>query len=228
MKKTVTFILSILLILAMMPIYTGVAFAEDELSPNDLDLVSLGEFYSVYLYSDGELLTMTSALDGTTITPPATNPQRKDYKFAGWYADEELTTKFDFSSPITGTTNLYAKWEKLSLENIKSGFEKTTVIAKSELAKSNSGKSGIKITWDKVKEYKVDYYQIQRASSKNGKYKTFYTTKSGKVSTYVNTKSLKDGKRYYYRVRGVRTVNGEKIYTKWGKCYRTFKADTSL
>lgn len=35
-----------------------------------------------------------------------------DYTFIGWYADEAHTTKFDFNTPITGDTKVYAKWEK--------------------------------------------------------------------------------------------------------------------
>ena len=34
------------------------------------------------------------------------------YTFGGWYADEKHTTEFDFSTPITGDTKVYAKWEK--------------------------------------------------------------------------------------------------------------------
>ena len=34
------------------------------------------------------------------------------YTFDGWYADEAHKTKFDFSTPITGDTKVYAKWEK--------------------------------------------------------------------------------------------------------------------
>lgn len=34
------------------------------------------------------------------------------YTFIGWYADDNHTTKFDFSTPITGDTKVYAKWEK--------------------------------------------------------------------------------------------------------------------
>lgn len=34
------------------------------------------------------------------------------YTFIGWYADNTYSTKFDFSTPITGDTKVYAKWEK--------------------------------------------------------------------------------------------------------------------
>lgn len=45
----------------------------------------------------------------------ATNPGEltaEGYTFIGWYADEAHKTKFDFSTPITGDTKVYAKWEK--------------------------------------------------------------------------------------------------------------------
>ena len=34
------------------------------------------------------------------------------YTFIGWYTDNTYTTKFDFSTPITSNTTVYAKWEK--------------------------------------------------------------------------------------------------------------------
>lgn len=34
------------------------------------------------------------------------------YTFIGWYADHTCTTEFNFSTPITGDTKVYAKWEK--------------------------------------------------------------------------------------------------------------------
>lgn len=34
------------------------------------------------------------------------------YTFIGWYTDATYTTKFNFSTPITGDTKVYAKWEK--------------------------------------------------------------------------------------------------------------------
>ena len=34
------------------------------------------------------------------------------YTFVGWYTDDTYSTEFDFSTPITGDTTVYAKWEK--------------------------------------------------------------------------------------------------------------------
>ncbi|MBR2712853.1 MAG: InlB B-repeat-containing protein [Bacilli bacterium] len=38
------------------------------------------------------------------------NPTKDDYNFVAWYSDANLTTLFDFDTPITDTTKLYAKW----------------------------------------------------------------------------------------------------------------------
>lgn len=45
----------------------------------------------------------------------ATNPGEltaEGYTFIGWYTDEDRTIEFDFNTPITGDTKVYAKWEK--------------------------------------------------------------------------------------------------------------------
>lgn len=45
----------------------------------------------------------------------ATDPGKlsaEGYTFIGWYTDAAHTTEFKFSTPITGDTKVYAKWEK--------------------------------------------------------------------------------------------------------------------
>ena len=39
-----------------------------------------------------------------------TNPERMDYTFNGWHLDSECTLPFDFTTPITQDTVLYASW----------------------------------------------------------------------------------------------------------------------
>ena len=38
--------------------------------------------------------------------------KEEGYTFIGWYTDDTYDTEFDFRTPITGDTKVYAKWEK--------------------------------------------------------------------------------------------------------------------
>lgn len=60
---------------------------------------------------------------------------------------------------------------------------------------------------------KATRYQVYRATSKNGTYKKIATLKYG--STSYTDKNVKVGKRYYYKVRAYKTINGKKVYTKY-------------
>lgn len=47
----------------------------------------------------------------TRVEKPAT-PTTLGYTFGGWYTDKDCTKAFDFNTPITADTTLYAKWTK--------------------------------------------------------------------------------------------------------------------
>lgn len=70
-----------------------------------------------------------------------------------------------------------------------------------------------KITWTKATGFKVDYYEIWRKAGR-GKYEPFYITKTHNLR-YSNNKAVKAGLTYRYKLRGVRTVDGEKVYTEF-------------
>ena len=97
------------------------------------------------------------------------------------------------------------------LSRIKTGIKKTNIQLKITETKNHK----LKVIWKKSKGYKMDSYQVYR-SVKKGKFakKPFFIAKGNKLS-YINTKDLKKGKRYYYKVRGARNVNGEIVYSKW-------------
>lgn len=54
--------------------------------------------------------------EGDTISAPEIQQKYGRYRFKGWYADEEFTQVWDFSTPILEDTTLYAKW--LEVNNI--------------------------------------------------------------------------------------------------------------
>ena len=59
----------------------------------------------------GEVEPQNVAKNGKATEP--TKPEKSGYIFEGWYVDEDLKEKFDFNTPITKNTTLYAKWAKL-------------------------------------------------------------------------------------------------------------------
>ena len=101
-----------------------------------------------------------------------------------------------------------------------SGVDKQVFKASSKKTTLN-GKKAIKITWTLPAGISVDGFEVYRSTERYSGFGTvpyFTTTKS----SYTNNKDLKAGKTYYYKVRGYKMINGEKIYTGWStKAYRT-------
>ena len=50
---------------------------------------------------------------GNVAVRPQVNPQAENYEFVGWY-DDTLTNAFNFSTPITAATTIYAKWNSVA------------------------------------------------------------------------------------------------------------------
>lgn len=57
----------------------------------------------------GDAVSDLCVQSGAAITQPAA-PTATGYTFAGWYADAACTQEWDFSTPVTAATTLYAKW----------------------------------------------------------------------------------------------------------------------
>ena len=90
------------------------------------------------------------------------------------------------------------------------GVRQTKLYASSKSVKQNK----VRLTWRKANGYKVDYYLVYRAAKKNGKYQLVYTTKRADQKSYTGLRTTKSGKRYYYKIRGVRLIDDKKYYTK--------------
>lgn len=68
--------------------------------------------YTVTFDSNGGSAVDAQAVEeGMTATEPDA-PSMEGYTFTGWYVDAELTTAYDFATPVTADVTLYAKWEE--------------------------------------------------------------------------------------------------------------------
>lgn len=87
--------------------------ADTTKAPNVLNLVAKWDInqYTVQFVSEHGSFADQTIEHGKPIDPDKlTIPEVDGYTFDGWYADKAHETKFDFTTPITGDTTVYAKW----------------------------------------------------------------------------------------------------------------------
>ena len=77
-----------------------------------------------------------------------------------------------------------------------------------------AGKKKVKLGWSTT--YDSDGYQIQYAQNKKMKKAKVIKIKNGYRSTKT-IKKLKKKKRYYFRIRAYKKVQGKTVYAKWSK-----------
>ena len=196
--------------------------------PNQKPTIQGSEGTKTALSADGTKLTITVE-DGYEITDVLVNGVSKGAaaEITGLKTGDkvevktakktESTTPTEPTEPKNPTNPSADKKEKL----VK-GVQNTTIVLKSKLTKDGK----VLLTWTKSKGYKVDRFEIYRSTKKNSAYgtKAFFTTKDGNRAKYLNTKNLKAGRTYYYKIRGVRIIDGKKYYTEYSsKAWRSVK-----
>ncbi len=129
-----------------------------------------------------------------------------------YVAAGDTSKPFALSSKVTGTMPKYESLAKKYVNQNTADGVKATKITK---LTAKASKDSVKLTWKKSGSYAVDTYRVYRATTKNGKYKLVKEVKGTTTSLNLSTKKLKSGKTYYYKVRGVKTVDGKKVYTNY-------------
>ncbi|MBR4861951.1 MAG: hypothetical protein IKU09_07100 [Firmicutes bacterium] len=119
---------------------------------------------------------------------------------------------------------------KAEIDKLETAEEKALIAEVEEIkfkARSRmttlKGKKAIKVYWNTPDGMEFDGFDVFRSAKKNSGYgkKPFYTAK---LNYYINNKDLKAGKTYYYKIRGFKYVNDEKVYTEYSyKAWRTVK-----
>ena len=193
--------------------------------PVQKPMILPGEGFQTTLSADGTKLTITPA-DGYEIKDVLLNGTSKGSvtELSGLKTGDKVEIKAEKKADLTDPSNPADPANPSADKNTKliKGVENSTITLKSKLTKNKK----ILLTWTKSKGYKVDCFEIYRSVKTNRGYgkKAFFATKNGDVSKYLNTKSLKAGKTYYYKLRGVRTIDDKKYYTQWSnKAWRTVK-----
>lgn len=179
-------------------------------------------------FGDGKAeikLEITNNLLGRELVALYIGEKGKIEKFDGKTVIEKITDENGKESEVkyftfeTSHFSVYALAEKAKVAAYEKAqkIKKTIAGVKKTSVKltTKSLKNKIKVSWSKSKGYKVDAYEVYRAASKNGKYSKLYTTKKSNAKGYTNSKKLNRGKTYFYKVRGVRTIDGKAYYTKW-------------
>lgn len=76
------------------------------------------ETYTVTFESNGGTeIASQDVRKGEKVAKPD-DPAKDGYTFTGWYVDEELTTAFDFETPVTSDMTLYAGWEEVAVWSV--------------------------------------------------------------------------------------------------------------
>lgn len=66
--------------------------------------------YAVHFDSNGGSAVGTQYILSGNLVERPTDPTKEGAEFAGWYSDAALQNRFNFATPITEETTLYAKW----------------------------------------------------------------------------------------------------------------------
>ena len=135
------------------------------------------------------------------------------------------TAKITITAPATSTCKAATKTVTIKVTDLdedayaakyarlKAGVEGTRVVSLKAAATAKQ----VKLTWLKSNSgYAVDYYQVWRSTKKSSGYVKMFTTKFGTTKSYTNT-LVKPNTTYWYKVRGVRNLEGKLVYTDFVK-----------
>lgn len=134
------------------------------------------------------------------------------------------TLTYKDATCLTGTKYFYRVRAYTSALNADSGSEytlysnvsgyrfATATLTKPAIKTIKAGKKKATVKWGKIKG--ANGYVIYRSIKKSKGYKAVKTIARGGTVSFIN-KKLKKGKRYYFKVRAYRTVNGKKVYSSY-------------
>lgn len=128
------------------------------------------------------------------------------------YSDNgySASSKFTFSPKVS-------KSKEKSQNNVKN----PTKAAAMKSFKVKAGKKKLTVTWKKISG--IFGYQLQVSTKRNFTNARKINIKNTKTKYVV--KKLKQGKKYYLRMRTYEKTNGKRIYGKWARCVKLLRRE---
>lgn len=130
--------------------------------------------------------------------------------------DTALTSNSEFCLFGPGTAESKVRMNDLYSIKITRAPAPTPVVKNPPATKitklTKPTKRSIKIRW--AKRTGINGYILKMATKKYGTYKLIKTVKSAKTVTFTK-KKLKKGKKYFFKIRTYKKVNGKTYYSKW-------------
>ena len=77
-----------------------------------VDEITAATYMVTFNTKGGSAIDPVEVEDGNKVARPE-NPTKEGFIFGGWFEDDTCLASFDFNTPITGTTILYAKWNPI-------------------------------------------------------------------------------------------------------------------
>ena len=99
-------------------IYSGINYsngANTGFFPVSLVTITPSEYTITFESDEGSAVAEQKVISGNKVAEPA-DPEKEGFAFAGWFADEALSSGYDFSDAVTADLVLYAKWEEIIAE----------------------------------------------------------------------------------------------------------------
>ncbi len=87
--------------------------------------------YTVRFETNGGSDVTSQRISQNGVVKEPTAPTKDGYTFAGWYTDNALTTEYDFTSKVTSSFTLYAKWNENKTEATPAPTDEPQPTAKS-------------------------------------------------------------------------------------------------
>jgi len=128
-----------------------------------------------------------------------------------WTVEEEIYEAKDRAEAEQMVNKALEKMKALPTREEDEKFYKEYVLKVKAVGYSGNA---VKVTLNASKN--LDGYIVYRATSKNGTYKEVKRCSSGKTASYIDKKATY-GKNYYYKVKGVKSIDFEDKYTKLSK-----------